>query len=274
MNNKTQLIIKKLIELYIVEKHPIGSIVLAIVLNIGASTIRNEMQLLDKEGFIESKGALGRVPTDKALRYYYNNFTEEEKDEESLYLEIEIKQLALSKIDTISFVQVDKERCLLTILFSNNEIINSILYLKNNTSMNVIKINEILKKTFQSKSIKNIDKTTILKRYEKNDFYIDLDTIFNFIYKIKDFKVDIINLETIYFINKDLLELLKNDIIVEKMFSLQNSLFFGKTEHNIDIFEDFILLKTNNKIKFFPKTTNYNFLKYNEKRSDIEKENN
>jgi len=76
MQERTQKLLKEIIELYIKTAKPVGSKCLADSKNfeVSPATIRNEMMELEKAGFIvQPHTSAGRVPTALGYRYYLDN---------------------------------------------------------------------------------------------------------------------------------------------------------------------------------------------------------
>lgn len=265
MTDRQQKILNKIIELYVVEKHPIGSILIAKELNLGSSTIRNEMLTLDKEGFLINKGSLGRIPTDKGLRYYFEKCSDYTVSFNINKVKTKLIPLSCSKIDTISFMKTNNSKiAILTILFENHEILNKLINLsEHDTAMDIVKINEILKKTFQLKNIITVNKTISFTRYEKQSYYNLLKEIMNYIESIPQYKLDIDNLAEVYKNNfESIFDIINSNIILEKLSILPDNLFIGE-EHEIDLLVDYIIYKNNNIIYFINKFTDLSILKYN-----------
>lgn len=73
LDERKEAILREIVELYIRNGEPIGSKAVADGADLGVSsaTIRNEMAILEREGYIgHPHTSAGRVPTDKAYRYY------------------------------------------------------------------------------------------------------------------------------------------------------------------------------------------------------------
>lgn len=265
MTDRQQKILNKIIELYVVEKHPIGSILIAKELNLGSSTIRNEMLTLDKDGFLINKGSLGRIPTDKGLRYYFEKCIVNTASLDINKVKAKLIPLSCSKIDTISFMKTNNSKiAILTILFENHEILNKLINLsEHDTAMDIVKINEILKKTFQLKNIITVNNTISFTRYEKQSYYNLLKEIMNYIESIPKYKLDIDNLAEVYKNNfENIFDIINSNIILEKLSILPDNLFIGE-EHGIDLLVDYIIYKNNNIIYFINKFTDLSILKYN-----------
>lgn len=80
MNLRTTAILRAIIEEYVKSAEPVGSKTVANKYNFGVSsaTIRNEMALLENLGFIASPHtSAGRIPMEKAYRFYVNNIIDE-----------------------------------------------------------------------------------------------------------------------------------------------------------------------------------------------------
>ncbi|MBI3335531.1 MAG: hypothetical protein HY001_03475 [Candidatus Portnoybacteria bacterium] len=86
MNTRQQYILKALVEEYIAEGDPISSGFLAHAYrhwDISPATIRNELLVLDGEGFLDQPHtSSGRVPTAKGYRFFVDNLLEESELEE------------------------------------------------------------------------------------------------------------------------------------------------------------------------------------------------
>ncbi|MEO0279048.1 MAG: hypothetical protein ABIM21_07245 [candidate division WOR-3 bacterium] len=83
MDERGKRVLKALIDLYIEKGEPIGSLTIAERLgNIySPSTIRNVLSNLEKEGFlVHPSVSSGRIPTDKALRFFVENLMERRDD--------------------------------------------------------------------------------------------------------------------------------------------------------------------------------------------------
>jgi heat-inducible transcriptional repressor len=73
LDERKEAILREIVETYIRRAEPVGSKAVAEATGLGlsAATIRNEMAILEREGYISHPHtSAGRVPTDKAYRYY------------------------------------------------------------------------------------------------------------------------------------------------------------------------------------------------------------
>ena len=72
LSERQEKLLNFLVKEYITTSEPVGSLSLKKVcdLNVSAATIRNDLQELTKQGFIEQPHtSAGRIPTQKAYRY-------------------------------------------------------------------------------------------------------------------------------------------------------------------------------------------------------------
>jgi len=80
LTSRQTQILKTLIDEYIETAEPVGSEALEKKYNLGVSpaTIRNEMSLLTKSGFLKQPHtSAGRIPTSSAMKFYVNQLMEE-----------------------------------------------------------------------------------------------------------------------------------------------------------------------------------------------------
>lgn len=86
LSERREHILRLIVSEYIKEAIPVGSEALArrAALPLSAATIRNEMAVLEQEGYItHPHTSAGRIPSDKGYRYYVEALMEEEKLPES-----------------------------------------------------------------------------------------------------------------------------------------------------------------------------------------------
>jgi transcriptional regulator of heat shock response len=75
-------LLKKIVETFIIDAKPLASTSLVgkIKEKVSSATIRNDMATLEKEGFIyQPHTSSGRIPTEKAYRFYIENYLDKEK---------------------------------------------------------------------------------------------------------------------------------------------------------------------------------------------------
>jgi heat-inducible transcriptional repressor len=73
LDERKEHILREIVEAYIRRGEPVGSKIVADAADLGVSsaTIRNEMAILEREGYISHPHtSAGRIPTDKGYRYY------------------------------------------------------------------------------------------------------------------------------------------------------------------------------------------------------------
>lgn len=77
MTDRQSQILVAIVEEYAEVASPVGSSLLAKTFNVSPATIRNEMMVLEKEGYITHlHTSAGRIPTDKGYRYYVNQISD------------------------------------------------------------------------------------------------------------------------------------------------------------------------------------------------------
>ena len=84
LTERQEQLLNFLIKEYINTAEPVGSLALKKVcdLDISGATIRNDLQVLTKEGFIEQPHtSAGRVPTKKAYKYFSEKIEKEKQKE-------------------------------------------------------------------------------------------------------------------------------------------------------------------------------------------------
>jgi heat-inducible transcriptional repressor len=73
--------LKAVVEAYVETAQPVGSqtIAQAHALAVSSATVRNDMTILEREGYLtQPHTSAGRVPTDRAYRYFVDHFTREQ----------------------------------------------------------------------------------------------------------------------------------------------------------------------------------------------------
>lgn len=82
LDDRKEKILKAVVEDYIQSAEPIGSKTIAdkYKLDYSTATIRNEMKLLEDDGYLKQLHiSSGRVPSTKGYRYYVDNLMKEKK---------------------------------------------------------------------------------------------------------------------------------------------------------------------------------------------------
>ena len=81
LDERKAAILKAVVEEYVETAQPVGSqtIAQANALAVSSATVRNDMTILEREGYLtQPHTSAGRVPTDRAYRYFVDHFTREE----------------------------------------------------------------------------------------------------------------------------------------------------------------------------------------------------
>ena len=81
LDDRKAAILKAVVEAYVETAQPVGSQTIARVnaLSVSSATVRNDMTILEREGYLtQPHTSAGRVPTDRAYRYFVDHFTREE----------------------------------------------------------------------------------------------------------------------------------------------------------------------------------------------------
>jgi len=82
MNERQENLLKDIIVEFYHTAQPVGSSLLVqkYYSNLSSATIRNEMAVLEQEGYIiQPYTSAGRIPSEKGYDYYLNNLIQEEK---------------------------------------------------------------------------------------------------------------------------------------------------------------------------------------------------
>ncbi len=82
LQQRTELILRLIVEDYIKTAETVGSkyLVEKFNLSVSAATVRNEMSILERGGYIrQPHTSAGRIPTEKGYLYYLKNITEKDK---------------------------------------------------------------------------------------------------------------------------------------------------------------------------------------------------
>lgn len=90
MTKRQEMILKMIVDEYVKTAEPIGSKVLADILDVSSATIRNEMGVLEDLGYIEkTHTSSGRVPSEKGYRYYIETIVKNLEEETVGFFEFE-----------------------------------------------------------------------------------------------------------------------------------------------------------------------------------------
>lgn len=107
--NRRDKVLKLIVEYFIKTAEPVGSktLIEEFGLDYSSATIRNEMNALEQEGFLEkTHTSSGRVPSSKGYRYYIENLRERSVSDEFKY---QMQTILDQKIQSID--DVIKESC-------------------------------------------------------------------------------------------------------------------------------------------------------------------
>ena len=88
LDERKAAILRTIVEEYIQTAQPVGSthLVAARHLQVSSATIRNDMAMLERDGFLhQPHTSAGRVPTDKGYRYFVDNFGHAELGQSDTY---------------------------------------------------------------------------------------------------------------------------------------------------------------------------------------------
>lgn len=104
LTNRRKLILKAIVEEYILNKEPVGSKALTTkpYLDFSSATIRYEMQFLEENGYLEkTHTSSGRIPSDVGFRYYVDHLVVRDDEVEKYYQYIDeiLDNIYLTKED-------------------------------------------------------------------------------------------------------------------------------------------------------------------------------
>lgn len=92
LDERKERILREIVESYVAAGEPVGSRVIsdAPEMNVSSATIRNEMGILEREGYIsQPHTSAGRIPTDKGYRYYVDELAPSREPDPERLLEVE-----------------------------------------------------------------------------------------------------------------------------------------------------------------------------------------
>ena len=105
LSERKENVLKLIVEEYIKTIKPVGSKNICDILEVSSATIRNEMQDLEEEGYLEkTHTSSGRIPSEKGYRYYVDHLMKpkEMTGEEVLNLQTIFNNTHLELNDSIS----------------------------------------------------------------------------------------------------------------------------------------------------------------------------
>jgi heat-inducible transcriptional repressor len=76
LSDRQQRVLQAIVEQYAEVASPVGSTLMAKLFSVSSATIRSEMSILERQGYImQPHTSAGRIPTDKGYRFYVNNLS-------------------------------------------------------------------------------------------------------------------------------------------------------------------------------------------------------
>lgn len=191
LSERQQNILNIILEEYVRTGKPVGSIVVSKKINnLSPSTIRNEMNYLEKQGYVHTENSLGRIPQDVILLNYLNEkiikfnglnfFQVKEYCSKNNLAFFKKNKIEKEKITTVFLYLINEKKVLLTIVLESETIYNKILVLNEDINqLELLKINESLKKILQNNLLKKLTDDMCLKKYENKKEYVILKKIIN-----------------------------------------------------------------------------------------------
>ena len=80
ITTRQEKILKLIIDRYIKDPVPVGSKALSKILKCSSATVRNEMQTLEENGYLEkTHTSSGRIPSEAGYRYYVDELIRDDK---------------------------------------------------------------------------------------------------------------------------------------------------------------------------------------------------
>lgn len=227
INDRINTILNAVVHLYITKAEPVSSemIVAYYGLSISTATVRNDLQLLEKQGFLmKPHTSAGRIPTDKGYRYYVDqlmekevdHLSEEEKEEVREQYKIvrdyneimKVTSVLISRLthnlgvvlapnmikDTlkdIHFVTLDNQRILVTLVTNSGLFFQKMMKVNCTISdENLEAISQIIKKEFYGKSLEVVNDEMLNQIYHYYFKYQTLDSIWKLMEECFDFTED------------------------------------------------------------------------------------
>ena len=227
INDRMNTILNAVVHLYITKAEPVSSEMIVAYYGLGVSTatVRNDLQLLEKQGFLmKPHTSAGRIPTDKGYRFYVDqlmekevvHLSEEEKEEIREQYKIvrdyneimKVTSMLISRLthnlgvvlapniikDTlkdIHFVTLNNQRILVTLVTNSGLFFQKMM--KTNciiSDENLEAISQIIKKEFYGKSLEVVNDELLEQIYHYYFKYQTLDSIWKLMEKCFDFTED------------------------------------------------------------------------------------
>lgn len=209
MNERSELILRSIVEQYVETAEPVGSRLLSKLpqLSLSAATIRNVMSDLSELGLIaQPHTSSGRIPTDKGYRYYINNLLKEPDvdyvaktpqissiDSNIARLEDILKQVTselsritsytgitvspqpmYSRLKKVELIQLSRTKLLIVLITRIGVVRNKIIYIRNCPDQDFLnRLSRILTEKFQGEKLARIQKILIESLSEGQADYDD-----------------------------------------------------------------------------------------------------
>ncbi len=227
INDRMNTILEAVVLLYITKAEPVSSemIVANYGLGVSTATVRNDLQLLEKLGFLmKPHTSAGRIPTDRGYRFYVDqlmkkevdHLSEEEKQEIREQYKIvrdyneimKVTSALISRLthnlgvvltpnmikDTlkdIHFVTLNNQRILATLVTNSGLFFQKMMNINCDISEeNLEAISQIIKKEFYGKSLEVVNDEMLNQIYHYYFKYQTLDSIWKLMEKCFDFTED------------------------------------------------------------------------------------
>jgi heat-inducible transcriptional repressor len=227
ISNRKNTILNAVVHLYITKAEPVSSEMIVVHYDLGVSTatVRNDLQLLERQGFLmKPHTSAGRIPTDKGYRYYVDqlmerdvdHLSEEEKQEITEHYKIardyneimKITSVLISRLTNnlgvvlapnmikgtlkdIHFVTLNNQRVLVTLVTNSGLFFQKMMKVNCTISdENLEAISQIIKKEFYGKSLEVVNDEMLNQIYHYYFKYQALDSIWKLMEKCFDFTED------------------------------------------------------------------------------------
>jgi len=209
MNERSQLVLHSIIESYIESSEPIGSRTLSksIGLSLSPATIRNIMSDLAELGYlVQNHTSAGRVPTDKAYRYYVNSLPARSRVPEQIKQKIStvsneqgtqveeilaeaVRKLAeltnfasvvtkpkasVSKLQRIELIKISDDRVLVILVTKAGVVRDKVIFVKESPSQDFLNsVTTFMNEKFKNQSMEEIRNEIHQSMVENLDCYND-----------------------------------------------------------------------------------------------------
>ena len=209
LNERSQLVLHSIIESYIQSSEPIGSRTLSksIGLSLSPATIRNIMSDLAELGYlVQNHTSAGRVPTDKAYRFYVNSLPPKSRVPEQIKQKIStvsneqgtqveeilaeaVRKLAeltnfasvvtkpktsVSKLQRIELIRISDDRVLVILVTKAGVVRDKVIFVKESPSQELLNsVTTFMNEKFKNQSMEEIRNEIHQSMVENHDRYND-----------------------------------------------------------------------------------------------------